>query len=141
MRQPLTLLLIGAMLTAGSATSQARVAYADSYIFAIDTVTSVGDPVGGLPAATRLALIYPNPFNPSTTVAFDLAGDGQVELAVFDVRGRLVSVVASGPMSAGRHQAIWHGQDRDGRSVPSGTYFCRLMAGGETQTMKLLLAK
>ena len=141
MRQLITFLLVFAMLSVGSNTSQARVAYADSEIFAIDTVTSVDDPASSLPKATRLASIYPNPFNPATTIAFDLATDSQVELAIFDVRGRLVQVVESGPRTAGRHQAIWHGTDRDGRGVSSGTYFCRLVVGGETQTMKILLAK
>ena len=141
MRQLSTFMLVVAVLALSSATAQGRVAYADSDIFAIDTVTSVDDPSSSLPRATRLASIYPNPFNPSTTIAFDLAKDDQVELAIFDVRGRLVSDVESGFMTAGRHQSIWHGQDRDGRSVPSGTYFCRLVADGVTQTMKLLLAK
>jgi len=141
MRQLLVFMLVGAALTLGTTTAQARVASADSDVFAIDTMTSVDDPSSDLPRATRLASIYPNPFNPSTTIAFDLAQDGRVELAIFDVRGRLVSIVESGPMQAGQHQTIWHGQDRGGRSVPSGTYFCRYIAGGQSQTMKLLLAK
>ena len=141
MRPMLSFLLAVTLLVMGSATSQARVAYADSEIFTIDTLTAVDDPSGSLPQATRLASIYPNPFNPATTIAFDLAKDSHVELAIFDVRGRLVAIVASGPMTAGRHQAIWYGTDRDGRGVSSGTYFCRHVAGGETQTMKLLLAK
>lgn len=141
MRVLLAYLLLCVALAWGARTAQARVAYADSDVFAIDTVTSVEDPSDRLPSATRLASIYPNPFNPSTTIAFDLATDGRVDLAIFDVRGRLVSIVESAPMSAGRHQTIWHGQDREGRGVPSGTYFCRLIAGGQTQTMKLLLAR
>jgi hypothetical protein len=141
MRQMLILMLGAAVLALSSTTAQARVAYADSEIFSIDTITSVDDPASSLPKVTRLATIYPNPFNPSATIAFDLAKDGQVELTIFDVRGRLVSILEAGPMTAGRHQAIWYGQDRHGRSVSSGTYFCRLVAGGQTQTMKLLLAK
>lgn len=141
MRQMLFFMLVVAVVVVGSNTSQARVSYADSDIFTIDTVTSVDDPTSSLPQVTKLAVIYPNPFNPSAAIAFDLASDSQVELAIFDVRGRLVQVVESGPRTAGRHQAIWHGTDRDGRGVPSSTYFCRLVAGKHTQTMKLLLAK
>ena len=141
MRQTLTFMLVVAVLALGSTTAQARVAYADSDIFSIDTITSAADPSISLPKATRLASIYPNPFNPSTTITFDLAKDGQVELAIFDVRGRLVSVVESGHMTAGRHQVIWHGQDRDGREVSSDVYFCRLVADSETQTRKLLLIR
>lgn len=141
MRQFLSFLLIIAVLALGGSTSHARIAYADSDVFAIDTITSVDDPASGPPMATRLASIFPNPFNPSTTIVFDLASDGQMELAIFDVRGRLVNSIESGSMTAGRHQAVWHGQDRAGRGVSSGTYFCRLVAGNETQIMKLLLAK
>jgi hypothetical protein len=129
MRRMIAFMLVVAVLTVGSNSSQARIAHADSEILAIDTVTSVDDAASCLPQTTRLASIYPNPFNPSATIAFDLAKDGQVELAIFDVRGRLVSIVESGNMAAGWHQAVWHGQDRDGRSVPSGTYVCRLIAG------------
>lgn len=141
MRWLLTFVLAVAVLATGTVTSQARVAHADSDVLAIDTMTSVDDPDADLPGITRLSGIYPNPFNPSTTIAFDLASDGRVELAIYDVRGRLVSVVDSGYRTAGRHQAIWNGQDRDGRAVASGTYFCRFAADGITKTVKLLLAK
>ena len=141
MRHLSTFLLVVAALSWGSMPAQGRVAYADSDIFSIDTITSVDDPSINLPRVTAFSAIYPNPFNPSTTIVFDLAHDGPVELAIFDVRGRLVSRLESRLMTAGRHQTIWHGQGRDGRAVPSGTYFCRLVAGKETRTMKLMLAK
>jgi hypothetical protein len=47
----------------------------------------------------------------------------------------------AGPHQAGRHHAVWHGGDRDGRAVPSGAYICRLVAGKHTQALKLLLAR
>lgn len=134
-------LAVLAVLLMSAAAAQARIAYADSDLFAIDTLTSAGDTAGGLPLATRIASVYPNPFNPSTTIALDLAADGPVKLEIFDVRGRLVKIVGSGTMAAGRHHLVWDGTGRDGRGVPSGTYFCRLVAGQTTQTMKLLLAK
>lgn len=141
MRSWIMPLLVLAALVMGSNSSQAEFAYADSDSIAIDTVTPVDDPAATVPRATRLAGIYPNPFNPATTIAFDLATDSQVELAIFDVRGGLVQIVESRPYAAGRHQAIWNGTDRDGRGLPSGTYFCRFVAGKHTQTMKLLLTK
>jgi hypothetical protein len=137
---------VAAALLLGCGPARATVVHADSGDFVFDTVTAVDDPPGGLPpgavpAATRLAAISPNPFNPSTTIAFELAAAGPVELAIFDLGGRLVDVIAAGDRPAGRHQAVWNGRNRAGLAVPSGTYVCRLVAAGQTQTMKLVLAK
>lgn len=79
MRQMLILMLVVALLAMGSTSTEARVAYADSEIFAIDTVTAVDDPASSLPKATRLASIYPNPFNASAAIVFDLVTDSWVE--------------------------------------------------------------
>jgi len=133
--------LAAVVVLLGAATARATVAYADSDVFLLDTITGVDDPTGRLPAMTRLAAIQPNPFNPSTTIAFELAADGQLELAIFDLRGRLVKMLVSGSGTAGSYRANWNGLDRQGRIVPSGAYICRLVCGGQEQTMKLLLAR
>lgn len=121
--------------------SQAMVVYADSDTFAIAAVTPVFDPANSPPQLTRIVNAYPNPFNPSTTIRFDLASDAWVDIDIFDMCGRLVKTVESGPRTRGHHQAVWHGTKGDGRAVPSGTYFCRIVAGQITQTTKILLAK
>lgn len=141
MRFFLALPLFLAMLVVSGTVSDARVAFADSDIFAIDTVTSVEDHTGAVPGLTRLVSVYPNPFNPQTRISFDLAADGPVEIAVFDVNGRLVKIVESGRMTAGSHHVLWDGRSNDGRSVPSGIYFCRFMATGRSQTTSLLLVR
>ena len=141
MRTSFVLLVAACSLLLGVATARATVAYADSDVFFLDAITGVDDPADRLPAMTRLASIQPNPFNPSTTIAFELAADGPLELAIFDLRGRLVTVLVSGSGTAGRHRADWNGLDRQGRIVPSGAYICRLVCGGQAQTMKLLLAR
>jgi hypothetical protein len=134
-------LLFAAVLVMVSATAQARVAHGYSNVFAIDTVTAVDDDASGLPQATTLVAISPNPFNPRTTITFDLAVPGSIELAIFDLRGRLVRVMESGPSPSGHHQSIWDGQDDGGRAVPTGTYFCRLATQQGSQTKKLTLAR
>jgi hypothetical protein len=136
-----TLLLAGAALLLASTVAHARVSHGDSGILTIDTVTSVNDDTGALPKATTLAAIYPNPFNPRTTIEFELAEAGQIELAIYDVSGRLVRIVDSNSRSAGRYQATWSGQDDVGRAVPSGTYFCQLRTSQGTQNKKLTLAR
>jgi hypothetical protein len=90
---------------------------------------------------TDLASIYPNPFNPSTTVHFTLADQGNVSIAVYDVRGALVRVLVDGSLPAGEHSAEWHGLDSNGRAVTSGVYFTRMVVGGFEKTRKMVLLK
>ncbi len=93
------------------------------------------------PAVTGLAGASPNPFNPRTSLAFTLATDATAKLAVHDVRGARVRTLVSGPLPAGRHEAVWDGRDDEGRVLPSGTYVARLEAAGTTSTEKLVLLK
>jgi flagellar hook assembly protein FlgD len=141
MRRSTFLCLAVALVLLAGTSAQARVSHGYSGIFSLDTVTAVGDDASAPPQATTLATIYPNPFNPRTTIAFELAEAATIELAVFDLRGRLVTVLESGPLPIGRHQAIWDGQDDKGRAVPTGTYVCRLNTPQGSQTKKLTLAK
>jgi hypothetical protein len=141
MRSSITLLLTAATLLLVSATAQARVSHGTSGILTIDTVTAVNDDASALPPATILAAIYPNPFNPRTVIAFELAETGPIELAIYDLGGRLVRVLESGTQAAGRHESTWDGQDNAGRAVPTGTYFCRLNTAQGSQTRKLTLAR
>jgi len=93
------------------------------------------------PAAVRLAQNVPNPFNPSTSIRYELDAAGEVRLDVFDVNGRLVRTLESGFRGAGAHHATWNGTDRAGRSVASGVYYYRLSAAGEAQTRRMVLLK
>ncbi|MCB9515666.1 MAG: T9SS type A sorting domain-containing protein [Candidatus Latescibacteria bacterium] len=99
----------------------------------------------GQAPARALALMgnFPNPFNPSTTLRFTVpAGSGEpLRLEVFDVRGRLVRVLAEGVFAAGEHSAVWDGRDGEGRPQGSGVYFSRLTQGQAQQQGKLLLLK
>ena len=126
-------------LICGSA--QAQVSHGYSEIFIIDTVTSVEDGTNSTPQAVTLATIYPNPFNPSTMIVFELAEAGPIELAIYDLGGRLVRVMESGIQSAGRHEAMWNGLNNSGQAVPTGTYLCQLRTPQGSQTRKLTLAR
>jgi FlgD Ig-like domain len=92
---------------------------------------------------TRTALVgnYPNPFNPSTSIQYDLKEDSFVEVQVFDLLGRLVKTLVSQPHLAGRHSVIWDGINSAGSAVPSGTYVYRLKAGDFVQSNTLVLVK
>jgi hypothetical protein len=102
-------------------------------------ISGVGDEQ--VPLRTGLVSLYPNPFNPMTNVVFELEQSGLVEVGIYDVRGQLVHTLASGVLAGGRHELTWRGQDNAGRSLASGVYFCRMQAGGATQTQKLVLAR
>ena len=94
-----------------------------------------------LPTAYALAPNYPNPFNPATTIAFDLPRDGFVELAIYGLDGALVRRLISEPVPAGRHSAAWDGRDARGEPVASGLYLYRIEAGEFEKTRKMLLMK
>ncbi len=83
----------------------------------------------------------PNPFNPTTTIAFFLPTTAWVALDVFDVSGRLVRSLAAEELPPGRHERMWDGADQGGDRVVSGIYFCKLTAGKDTQTRKMIFLK
>jgi len=93
------------------------------------------------PAFARLSA-WPNPFNPATTIRFELAEPDRASLAIFDSSGRRLRRLVSGEvMGAGNHEFRWNGRDERGLSLPSGLYHARLVAGGQTLAVKLLLLK
>ncbi len=95
-----------------------------------------------VPGAARLLPAYPNPFNPSTTLRFDLPRQATVELGIYDVRGRLVrTLVRSEVFSAGRHVMQWNGRDNAGSSAASGVYSLKLMSDGVTHVQRITLLK
>jgi len=102
-------------------------------------VTAVGP--GDVPTHSRLAGAYPNPFNPQTTVAFDLAHAGHVRVVVHDAQGRAVATLADGDMTSGRHTVVWTGIDDHGRKLASGVYYARLTAADGVDVTKLTLVK
>jgi hypothetical protein len=93
------------------------------------------------PAVTRLVGNAPNPFNPMTTLYFDLALAGDVSLGVYDVSGRFVKQLAHGPMTAGSHGLRWDGTDSHGHGVAAGVYVARLVAGGSVDTRRMVVVK
>lgn len=99
-------------------------------------LTSVTRAIAGdLPDRYELSN-YPNPFNPSTTISFQLPVAGEVRLAVYDLLGHEVAVLAQGGMKAGSHQVRF-----DGRSLSSGMYVCRFTTGAAKLSRKLLLLR
>jgi hypothetical protein len=90
---------------------------------------------------TFLGANYPNPFNPTTTIAFDLAAAGNVSLEVFNIRGQKVTTLVNDEFTAGLHMVNWDGVDSYGRSVSSGIYFYKMTTDDFTATRKMILMK
>ena len=84
---------------------------------------------------------YPNPFNPRTTIKFDLKDPGRVELSVFDIAGRRVKSLVSESMAAGHHDVVWEGKDSLGREASAGVYFFRLKTEDIVDTKRMTLIK
>jgi subtilisin-like proprotein convertase family protein len=103
------------------------------------SLTTLDDP--SLPSVVALQGNVPNPFNPVTTVLFELPRPQVVDLAVYDLVGRRVATLTSGQLPAGRHEAVWRGCDDGGRTVASGVYVCRLVAGSKALSHKMLLVR
>ena len=94
------------------------------------------------PAAGAFALqVYPNPFNPTTTVAFELPQDGRTSLAIFDVQGRRVRTLLNGAARAGTYRVTWDGCEERGTPAAPGVYFARLDSDGRVCTRKMVLAE
>jgi len=91
---------------------------------------------GGLPERFRLSQNYPNPFNPETEIRYTLGRDERVELTIYNIAGAEVAVLADGPRAAGIHSVRWNAGH-----LASGVYFCRLQAGGASETVKMVLMR
>lgn len=101
-------------------------------------VTAAGDDVV---AAPRLRGNHPNPFNPSTTIAFDLPRTGPVSLTIYDVQGRRIRTLLDGTLSAGAHSRVWDGTDDRGSRAASGVYLYRLQTTEGAEERSMVLAK
>lgn len=95
----------------------------------------------GLPTRTRLMAAVPNPFNPATTLSFEIAAAGRTRLDVYDVSGRLVQTLVNGHRAAGRYDIVWNGRDSRGRMSSAGVYLYRLQAAGQVETRRMMLVK
>mgnify|MGYP001826565860 CR=1 FL=1 len=95
----------------------------------------------GLPTVFALHGNYPNPFNPVTTIKFDMPRQAHVKLAVYDIAGRLVKTLVDEVRPASSHSVIWDGSDRTGRRVASGTYYYVIQTDSFRATEKMMLVK
>ncbi len=99
------------------------------------------EPDPGVPPPFTLRSNYPNPFNPTTEIRFDVSRPGPVRLAVYDLLGREVRTLVDGFRAAGAHTVVWDGRSDAGETVASGVYLYRMAAGGFTESRMMVLMK
>ena len=85
--------------------------------------------------------VYPNPFNPRTTISYDLPSDADVSIIIYDAIGQEIRHLVSQHYTAGRYSVQWDAKDFMGRSVGSGVYIAKIKAGPNTALQKMLLLK
>ena len=106
-----------------------------------DIKTKVKQENGQNPAVIAVPTIYPNPFNPTTSIEFDLPETGMATLTIYNIAGQKVRELLSGYKSAGKHRIVWDGTDESGNAVSAGVYIARLKSGEITVTGKMVLIR
>jgi len=102
------------------------------------TPVSVGPDDIYQPTDYRLFQNFPNPFNPTTTISYEIPEQTVVKITVFDIRGQEITKLQDATKSPGNYELQWNGVDQSGNQVSTGVYFCRLRAGTFSQTIKMV---
>ncbi len=84
---------------------------------------------------------YPNPFNPQTTISYNITENGKVKLTVFNAKGQVVKTLVNASQNSGKHTVVWDGHDNRGKKVSSGLYFYRLENAGNSKINKMIMMK
>ena len=116
----------------------------DSEEFSIESVSAYNSSrEANSVIADHFALMdaYPNPFNPSTTIKYQLPAAGEVKLVIYNLLGQEVRTLVQESMDAGFHSVVWDGMDEAGKQVASGIYIYRLSATDFNQTRRMMLLK
>ena len=113
----------------------------DEIIESNTVLVSIDDERANIPDELTLHPAYPNPFNPSTTISFDLNVRSTLNLKIFDQLGREIITLFSGTLERGQHSYIWTGRDKNGKKVSSGIYFSQLQTEDLLRVGKITLLK
>jgi hypothetical protein len=108
------------------------------------TIEGIRPLITGIDTPTAVDALYgaqPNPFNPCTTIVYEAAREGRVQLEIYDVSGRRIRTLVDRVLTAGEHRSAWDGRDDAGSRVGSGVYFARFRGATGGGTAKLVLVK
>jgi hypothetical protein len=120
--------------------------YTDAFFNSMDNcfetcVLVSNDKIDQLPTAFNLYNNYPNPFNPVTTLRYDLPEDALVNITIYDMMGRIVNNLVRNQQNAGYKSIQWNATNSAGQPVSAGLYFYTIVAGEFRQTKKMVLLK
>ncbi|MEJ2637046.1 MAG: FlgD immunoglobulin-like domain containing protein, partial [Calditrichia bacterium] len=104
-------------------------------------ITGIAENGGEIPRTFALKQNFPNPFNPTTMIEYDLPKLTHVKLIIYNSLGQEVKVLVDKHQSSGSFKVEWNGRDKYGNRLSSGFYFCRIQADGFVKTSKMLLLK
>ena len=93
------------------------------------------------PSSFKLYSNYPNPFNPVTTLRYDLPEDGLVNITIYNMLGNVVNNLINKNQNSGSKSVQWDATNNQGEQVPSGVYLYKIQAGDLSQTKKMVLLK
>lgn len=112
-------------------------------IYRMSLTTGVEDepPYKEMPSQFVLCQNFPNPFNASTEIRYELKKSGKVRLSVLDLHGRVIRALVNGVQSGGLKREVWDGKEGSGREVPSGIYLILLDAENQTEIRKMICQK
>jgi hypothetical protein len=97
--------------------------------------------IAAVPAEFALQLNYPNPFNPSTTIKYQIASDANVNLDIWNLQGQKIRTLVGKEQKSGYYSVVWDGRNEAGQTVSTGLYLYRVQAGSFVATHKMLLIK
>ena len=104
-------------------------------------VSTVDNDSPELNYVTKLNQNMPNPFNPTTTISFEMKNEGQAKIDIYNAKGQLVIVLIDGEAKVGLNEIIWNGKDQNNRKVGSGVYFYRLTTKDYSEIKKAIMLK
>jgi len=125
----------------------------NSYYYWVQAVGSIGGSIEvaaepgvgvhdeNIPDQFRVNPPFPNPFNPSTTISYELHREANVNIIIYDITGRKIAVLEDAVKSAGLHNVLWHGKTDEGWAVASGLYIFQIQAGNHKAHGKLMLIR
>jgi hypothetical protein len=110
------------------------------FVIGASSATAVGGT--GTPRTLALHPNVPNPFNPTTTISYDVPpGGANVTIRIYDASGRVVRTLVDDRRAAGTHDTVWDGRNDAGTTVSSGVYFYRMVAGSFSEARRMVLLK
>ncbi len=119
----------------------------DAFIFMIDDFTVLGQDGTDIEdnnselVTTSLKGNYPNPFNPETTISYDVKKAGKLSLDIYNIKGQKVKTLINGNKGVGNHSVVWNGRNDKNENVASGVYFYKLTSGDYSEAKKMILMK